>query len=346
MADLEADLVLEGGGVKGIALVGAISALEEAGYTFRRIAGTSAGAVVGALLAADVRSAELETIMRATDYRKFRDTSLVDRLGPLGQSLSVLVSAGIYEGKYLVRWLDELLDRYAAGVHTFEDLREVDPEGTLTAEQSYRLVVMTSDVSAKKLVRLPWDYRSRYDLDPDRRPISEAVRASMSIPFFFEPFRLRHGDGRTSSCLVDGGMLSNFPIEVFDRTDGRLPRFPTFGIKLSSRPEDKKVHDEVHGPFELVSAMIATMTGFHDSIHIDRPEVIVRTIFVDTFGISPVDFDLSDADRDRLFESGRTAARKFLSTWDFDDYRRRYRTPPKARRATKARSTTRTSRQA
>jgi NTE family protein len=343
MADLSADVVLEGGGVKGIALVGAISALEEAGYAFRRIAGTSAGAVVGALLAADVRSAALETIMRTTDYRKFRDTSLVDRLGPLGQSLSVLFSAGIYEGKELVRWLDEQLDRYAAGTHTFDDLRDVDPEGTLTAEQSYRLVVMTSDVSAKKLVRLPWDYGSRYDLDPDVRRISEAVRASMSIPFFFEPFRLRHGDGRTTSCLVDGGMLSNFPIEVFDRTDGRPPRFPTFGIKLSSRPEDKMVHDEVNGPFELVSAMIATMTGFHDSIHIDRPEVIVRTIFVDTFGISPVDFDLSESDRDRLFESGRNAAQKFLSTWDFEDYVRLHRTSrPKA---TKPRSTTRRSRQ-
>ena len=47
-----ADLVLEGGGVKGIALVGAISVLEERGYQFRRVAGTSAGAIVGALVAA------------------------------------------------------------------------------------------------------------------------------------------------------------------------------------------------------------------------------------------------------------------------------------------------------
>ena len=49
---LAADLVLEGGGVKGIALVGAISVLEERGYGFRRVAGTSAGAIVGALVAA------------------------------------------------------------------------------------------------------------------------------------------------------------------------------------------------------------------------------------------------------------------------------------------------------
>ena len=52
-----ADLVLEGGGVKGIALVGAISVLEERGYEFRRVAGTSAGAIVGSLVAANARAA-------------------------------------------------------------------------------------------------------------------------------------------------------------------------------------------------------------------------------------------------------------------------------------------------
>lgn len=63
------DLVLEGGGVKGIAPVGAISVLEQRGYQFRRVAGTSAGAIVGSLVAANARAAELQEIMRAVDYR-------------------------------------------------------------------------------------------------------------------------------------------------------------------------------------------------------------------------------------------------------------------------------------
>ena len=62
-----ADLVLEGGGVKGIALVGAISVLEERGYQFRRVAGTSAGAIVGSLVAANAGAAELEEIMRGVE---------------------------------------------------------------------------------------------------------------------------------------------------------------------------------------------------------------------------------------------------------------------------------------
>ena len=61
----------------------------------------------------------------------------------------------------------------------------------------------------------------------------------MSIPFFYEPQRFYGRDEqgeRVRSFMVDGGMLSNFPIEVFDRTDGKPPRWPTFGIKLSAKP--------------------------------------------------------------------------------------------------------------
>ena len=94
---------------------------------------------------------------------------------------------------------------------------------------------MTSDVTRGELVRLPWDY-PRYGLEADDQLVAEAVRASMSIPFFYEPLRFTGRDDAgkpVQSYMVDGGMLSNFPIEVFDRTDGKPPRWPTFGIKLS-----------------------------------------------------------------------------------------------------------------
>ena len=66
------DLVLEGGGVKGIALVGALSVLEEAGYRFERVAGTSAGAIVGSLVAAGIPAADLVDILKGLDYRRYR----------------------------------------------------------------------------------------------------------------------------------------------------------------------------------------------------------------------------------------------------------------------------------
>jgi NTE family protein len=81
-------------------------------------------------------------------------------------------------------------------------------------------------------VRLPWDLKTQYNIDPDALPIVDAVRASMSIPFFFEPYTLPN----TKVSFVDGGMLQDFPIEAFDRPDGQS-RWPTFGVKLSTRPD-------------------------------------------------------------------------------------------------------------
>ena len=58
------------------------------------------------------------------------------------------------------------------------------------------------------------------------------MRASSSIPFYFDPITIRDGKSGEETTLVDGGMLSNFPVEVFDRTDGAEPRWPTLGVKI------------------------------------------------------------------------------------------------------------------
>jgi NTE family protein len=325
---MNADLVLEGGGVKGIALVGAYSVLQEAGYEVQRVAGTSAGAIVGSLIASDMPLDTMRDLMRTVDYAKFQDEGLLDHLGPVGKALSVLFEQGIYEGRYLLSWLDGVLT--GLGKRTFETFRIEDPGTSLPEDRRYRLVVMASDVSRGRLVRFPWDYRS-YGLDAGGAVVAEAVRASMSIPFFYEPVQLEYRDDtgkRTTSHLVDGGMLSNFPIDVFDRTDGKPPRWPTFGIKLSARPEsvlDQRF--DVDGPLGLAKAMVGTMMNFHDQMHIDDPCVEKRVIFVDTGSVKATDFDLDEEAQDMLYESGRKAAKKFLSGWDFDQYVKECRTP-------------------
>lgn len=77
--------VLEGGGVKGIGHVGAVHALEQAGYRFERVAGSSAGAIVAALIAADYHGEEMAQLMKSLDYMKFKQTDLLDRLGTEGK---------------------------------------------------------------------------------------------------------------------------------------------------------------------------------------------------------------------------------------------------------------------
>ena len=318
---MDADLVLEGGGVKGIGLVGAYSALFDAGYTFHRIAGSSAGAIVGALIAAGMEPKELEPVMRTVDYGRFKDEGFIDHLGRAGKGLSVLFEKGIYEGRYLREWLDGLLT--TLGKRTFGDLRIDDPDSSLPPEKAYRLVVMASDVTRGVLVRLPWDY-ARYGLKADDQLVADAVRASMSIPFFYEPVRFTgrdDGGEELRSFMVDGGMLSNFPIEVFDRTDGRPPRWPTFGIKLSAKPAAAVVQRfKVTGSVGLARAMVGTMTNFHDQMHIDDPSVLARTMFVDTGSVKATDFNLDEPTQGKLFDNGRRYAAKFLDGWNFDAY--------------------------
>jgi NTE family protein len=130
-ATRRADVVLEGGGVRGTALVGAIAALEDAGYTFHRIAGTSSGALVGALVAAGMPSARLHELVLELDYTRFLDATFWKRLPLplLDDALAELLDHGLYRGDALHEFVAEQLA--GLGVRTFSDLRlddaDIDP---------------------------------------------------------------------------------------------------------------------------------------------------------------------------------------------------------------------------
>jgi NTE family protein len=308
----QVDLVLEGGGVKGLGLVGAIAVLEEHGFSFVHVAGTSAGAIVGALVAAGIPAKELHELLCGVDWTRFRDGGWLDHLGVPGKTISALASQGIYTGEYLTTWLGGLLAEH--GVVHFADLRTTEADSTLPPHHWYRLVVMTSDVSQGELRRLPWDY-PRYGLEPDQVRVVDAVRASMAIPFFYAPVKVQDKIAGTESWLVDGGLLSNFPVDVFDRSDGQPPRWPTVGIKLSAQPGSLRgVRNEIVGSASLTRAMLQTMMGSHDQLVLDDPAVLARTITVDTMKVRATDFEIDSTTQDQLYENGRRAATEFLGS--------------------------------
>ena len=320
--------MLEGGGVLGIGHVGAVAALERAGYTFERIAGSSVGALVGSLVAAGMSADELVALMRETDFRRFTDRSLVDRVPVLGPLASLLLDDGVYEGDWLHEFVAGTL-RTECGVTTFGDLRRHGDD--VPVEERWKLVVTVADVTRGLLVRLPWDYQRVYGLDPDAQPIADAVRASTSIPFFFEPASITAADGLTST-LVDGGVLSNYPIDVLDRTGPLPPRWPTFGVKLvPTLPADGPAVLPVlniipgGGPLALLSDLVTTTLVGRDQARLSLPWVAARTIRVDTSGVNPVDFRLSEADKDRLLDAGCSATEAFLARWDWEAYKERFR---------------------
>jgi NTE family protein len=318
-----ADLVLEGGGVKGLGLVGAVSGLYEHGYRFggpARVAGTSAGAMVAALIAAGMPVPRMVEVMRKLDLPRFRDGG-----NSLRQGLALVTGLGLHPGDYLRDWIAKELEQL--GVRTFGDLRIDDPDSDLPAERAYRLVVVVSDITSGHMVRLPWDY-GRYGLDPDKQLVADAVRASASIPFFYRPVELRLPRDGEVAVHVDGGMLSNFPINLFDRSDGRRPRWPTFGVKLSGRPAAgpwRATWSPVRNLADLGKALITTMANAHDRIYLDDPAICARTVFVETLGVKATDFDLPPDQRRDLYERGRAGAAGFLASWDFAAYLATYR---------------------
>lgn len=134
--------------------------------------------------------------------------------------------------------------------------------------------------------------------------------------------------------LVDGGMLSNFPVSVFDRPGGKEPRWPTFGIKLSAKPDPNLgVKNRITGPLSFGKAVVDTVTGFYDRLHIDSSHSVARTIFIDTSAVRSTQFHLSAADQELLYRTGRRAATEFLDgkgtrkAWNFEAYKARFRAP-------------------
>jgi NTE family protein len=322
------DLVLEGGGVKGVGLAGAYSVLEERGFEARNVAGTSAGAITAALIAADYTAAELKEIIVSLDFAQFKDEGWEDKIPLFDRTASILLDQGIYEGKQFLEWMRGLLA--AKGVHTFRDL--IVEEFEDDPKYRWRLQVIASDVTGRRLLVLPRD-AELLGLDPDELAVAEAVRMSMSIPFFFEPVRLENAKEEREHIIVDGGMLSNFPVWLFDCETDEEPEWPTFGLLLVEPEPEKPVSVRltkerdrgVSALIDYVKAMAQTMMEAHDRMYVQQAQW-ARTIGIPTLGVGTTEFDLTRERALALYESGRSATEKFLETWDFDAYVKVFRT--------------------
>lgn len=296
---MKADAVFEGGGVKGIAFIGALLVMEENGYTWEKLAGTSAGSIVAALLSAGYTSSELRPVFEELDYLYFLERKGLGRLPVIGPLVELIVREGVFRADRIELFIEELLRK--KGIRTFGDL----PPG--------KLRIIASDVSAGKMLVLPDDL-AQYDVVPDDFPIARAVRMSSSIPFFFQPDVLQK-KGETH-YIVDGALLSNYPVWLFD-VPGK-PLWPTIGFRLhdSSAPREGK---KITGLFSFTRGLVMTMLDAHDRLYVEKAQA-VRTIFIPTFGVRTTQFQLPTDVRRKLFQSGEESARRFLDGWDFEKY--------------------------
>jgi len=304
---MRADAVFEGGGVKGIAFVGAIHEMEKNGWRWERLAGTSAGAIIAALLACGYSAMELREIMYKLNYSDLLGKAWYHRIPFFGAGLPLFFKSGIYLNtvleQHLMIWMSK------KGVVTFGDL----PRG--------KLKIIASDISSGKMLVLPDDL-VKYGISPAKFPIAAAVRMSTTLPYFYQPYRLRTKLRRKPYYILDGGLLSNYPIWLFDEEE--TPRWPAIGFRLSEKPAETSAGNEIKGPITLFSAMFKTMLKAHDQRHADSSSES-RTIFIPTGHVTTTQFDLKDEDRNFLFRSGQEAAARFLKDWDMCQYLKRYK---------------------
>jgi NTE family protein len=314
------DLVFEGGGVKGVGLAGAYGALEEEGWEPECVAGASAGAITAALVAAGYTGAELREEVLALQFGQFKDEGWEDRLPVIGREISVLRDFGVFEGRRFLQWMTEKLDR--KGVRTFSDLK---PTGSDDPKRAFRLQVIASDVTRREMLVLPRDAQ-KIGSTAATLSIAYAVRMSMSIPIFFEPVRHSNDSTGLEHLIVDGGMLSNFPVWLFDVED-RDPVRPTFGFRLTGgRGYDGRLERmlaPLGRPAKLGSDIFHTSMEVWDKRFLSH-STRVRTCPVPAGDTGTADFRLTSLEQTELVENGRRAAQRFLDSFNPQDYRNTY----------------------
>ena len=330
---LRADAVFEGGGVKGIALVGALAAFEESHYAWQNLAGTSAGAITAALVTVGYSATNIKRIMETrVTFAKFMDASGLGVLPVVGPWLNLLLTRGLYRGDYFLGLMRDLIAESprakALGKKqlTFGDLitqkQSTDSEEDYQRKYKYRLRVIASGLTNNEMLVLPQDIAGLGG-HPDELEVALAVRMSMSIPFFFRPVLFPEGlSRREKHWIVDGGMLSNFPVWLFD-SPGE-PAWPTFGFLLWEPDSDKPRHAHIRRLVSTTRAMVPTMTHAHDRKILSTTDMS-RVVRMPTGPVSGTDFKLSLQARDRLYASGYKAAQAFLAGWDFDAHLRQRR---------------------
>lgn len=309
----KANAVFEGGGVKGIGIAGALTVAGQY-YDWVYVAGTSAGAIIASMVAAGYTSGEIRDKVFEIDYRRFQDVDSLGEIPIIGPFLSLEFGLGIFKGNYIEEWIRETLK--AKGVERFGDL--VVKENAKNPKGRYRLRVIASDISTGEMLILPQDI-ARYGFDPDYLEVAKAIRMSISIPYFYQPVTIKYigKDGKQSfSHIVDGGVLSNFPVWLFDRNTG-TEGLPTFGFRLTG--PDAGRPNEIRGPLSMLKALFDTMMEAHDNHYIEDKN-FDRTISIPTLGVRTTDFGITAAKTQELFQSGVNAAELFLKGWDYQRY--------------------------
>jgi NTE family protein len=322
------NIVFEGGGVKGIAYGGALEILEKKGILpqITRVAGTSAGAITATLLALGYDYKEVTNIISKADFNKFEDKSSF-----LINLLRLLRKYGWFKGDYFTEWIGELIKEKTGDTnYSFSDLKK-SLDGN---KKGFRdLYTVSTDLSLQNTIICSHETEEYGSM-----PIRNAVRMSMSIPFFFKAVNNK------GNIIVDGGIAWNYPINIFDfkkylsnTENGEVVKYyteePDYRFNhetLGFRLDNKKEIDYNKHHWGNVPKKITFIHNYSQAIYSFASEMLNkshlhnndwnRTIFIDTMDVKTTDFDLMEDTKNSLIESGKEGVREYFEWRDQTHY--------------------------
>lgn len=276
--DLKIGLVLSGGGAKGLAHIGALKAIEDAGIRIDYIGGSSMGAIIGGLYASGYSAEELDSIFHATNFNILIQDDLPRR------------AKTFYE--------KEDSEKYAITL-PFDDFKVNFPSALSRGQNIYnlmsRLTMHVSNVEDFSKLPIPFfctaaDVETGEEVVLDKGSLAKAVSASGAIPSIFSPVKI---DDR---LLTDGGVANNYPVEELRKRGAEV----IIGVDVQDSLVDRK---QLHSVFDILTQISNFRTISDMKEKIPKTDIYIKP---DITRFSILSFDEGEA----IIDSGEVAARR------------------------------------
>ncbi len=320
------NLALEGGGVRGLAYAGALEVLEQKNIlqNIERVAGSSAGAIAGLMISLGYTSNEIDSILQNVKIQQFNDGKDI-----FGKIIRIKKEYGLFKGDKLEKWLGELIQHKTGNANsTFFDLHQQHLK-----HNAFKDFYCTgTNISRQRLEVFSWEKWPGMQL-------KTAVHISGCIPFYFKPVAIDSMGNEVSikktlsnyELYVDGGMLCNFPINMFDSCkNGANPltsdnvkfNYETLGLKLE---REKQVQEFEENKTVIAPYLVKNMKDYTSAVMNLMMEKLSRnsagltnekkrTIYISYGEFSGRPRKISLAEKKMLHDNGVAAADQFFNS--------------------------------
>lgn len=318
------NLVFSGGGVLGIAYLGALEYLHKTNliHPISRVAGTSAGAITACLTSFNLPFEELANALNSLDYKQIpgKDDSpetpreftlaLKEQFSKVFDNVDcvfrLIKRFGWYSSQYFYDWIKlQIASQFDASKksppYTFADFHT--PLIHVDKRPFKDLYIVGTNTSRSTSTLFSFETTPNME-------VAEAVRISMSVPLLFESI--------TSSCVSadneppyvfnDGGMLYNYPINLFDNIS---PVHETLGMYFKSTP----AHSNIKNLVDFISCALSCSGSIQNMLFESKPENVKRSICIPTGDISAFNFNITTGDTtyNFLYDQGYRAVETYFS---------------------------------